>query len=84
MGDASFTSVPDHLPNSTRLPAFTSSGTSLPVSSRAPGPRAMTSPSIGFSLAVSGMIDGEELLIMKESDIMGIIEGQPAAKRKAA
>ena len=29
-------------------------------------------------------IDGEELLIMKESDIMGIVEGQPAAKRKAA
>ena len=29
-------------------------------------------------------IDGKELLIMKESDIMGIIEGQPAAKRKAA
>ena len=29
-------------------------------------------------------IDGEELLIMKESDIMGVIEGQPAAKRKAA
>jgi len=29
-------------------------------------------------------LDGEELLIMKESDIMGIIEGQPAAKRKAA
>ena len=29
-------------------------------------------------------IDGEELLIMKESDIMGIIEGAPAAKRKAA
>ena len=29
-------------------------------------------------------IDGEELIIMKESDIMGIIEGQPAAKRKAA
>ena len=28
--------------------------------------------------------DGEELLIMKESDIMGIIEGKPAAKRKAA
>jgi chaperonin GroES len=24
-------------------------------------------------------IDGEELLIMKESDIMGIIEGQPAS-----
>ena len=29
-------------------------------------------------------LDGEELLIMKESDIMGIIEGQPTAKRKAA
>jgi chaperonin GroES len=29
-------------------------------------------------------LDGEELLIMKESDIMGIIEGQPAAKRRAA
>ena len=28
-------------------------------------------------------LDGEELLIMKESDIMGIVEGQPAAKRKA-
>ena len=25
-------------------------------------------------------LDGEELLIMKESDIMGIIEGQPLAK----
>ena len=32
------TSVPDHLPNSTRSPAFTSSGMSLPLSSRAPGP----------------------------------------------
>src|SRR4051794_10187927 len=29
-------------------------------------------------------LDGEELLIMKESDIMGIIEGQPALKKKAA
>ena len=29
-------------------------------------------------------IDGEELLIMKESDIMGIIEGTPAGKKKAA
>jgi len=29
-------------------------------------------------------IDGEELLIMKESDIMGIVEGTPAAKKKAA
>ena len=29
-------------------------------------------------------LDGEDLLIMKESDIMGIIEGQPTAKRTAA
>jgi len=29
-------------------------------------------------------IDGEELLIMKGSDIMGIIEGASASKRKAA
>ncbi|HMD60356.1 MAG TPA: co-chaperone GroES [Opitutaceae bacterium] len=29
-------------------------------------------------------LDGEELLIMKESDIMGIVEGKPAGERKAA
>jgi chaperonin GroES len=29
-------------------------------------------------------IDGEDLLIMKESDVMGIVEGKPAAGRKAA
>jgi chaperonin GroES len=29
-------------------------------------------------------LDGEDLLIMKESDIMGIVEGTPAAKKKAA
>jgi chaperonin GroES len=29
-------------------------------------------------------LDGEELLIMKETDIMGIIEGQPATTKKAA
>jgi hypothetical protein len=28
-------------------------------------------------------LDGEELLIMKESDIMGIIEGQPASASHA-
>src|SRR5262249_18466897 len=49
-------SVPDHFPNSTRSPTLTSSGSSLPSSPRMPGPAAMTSPSIGFSLAVSGMI----------------------------
>ena len=29
-------------------------------------------------------LDGEELLIVKESDIMGVIEGAPAARKKAA
>ena len=29
-------------------------------------------------------LDGEELLIMKESDIMGIIEGAAAVRKKAA
>ncbi len=29
-------------------------------------------------------IDGQELLIMKESDIMGIIEGAASGKKKAA
>ena len=29
-------------------------------------------------------IDGEDLIIMKESDILGVIEGQPAASAKAA
>jgi chaperonin GroES len=29
-------------------------------------------------------IDGEDLLIMKESDIMGVIEGTRVAKKKAA
>jgi chaperonin GroES len=29
-------------------------------------------------------IDGEELLIMKESDVMGVIEGTPAKQKKAA
>ena len=29
-------------------------------------------------------LDGEELMIMKESDIMGVIEGHPSSKRKVA
>ncbi len=53
---SSLTSVPDHLPNSTRSPAFTPIGIRSPFSLRAPGPTARTSPCIGFSLAVSGMM----------------------------
>ena len=30
------------------------------------------------------VLDGEDLLIMKESDVMGVIEGASAAKKKAA
>ena len=29
-------------------------------------------------------LDGEDVLILKESDLMGVIEGAPAAARKAA
>ena len=29
-------------------------------------------------------IDGEELMIMKESDVMGVIEGKPAKAKKVA
>ena len=29
-------------------------------------------------------IDGEELLIMKESDVMGVVEGKPSSSKKAA
>jgi chaperonin GroES len=29
-------------------------------------------------------IDGEDLLIMKESDVMGVVEGAAAVKKKAA
>ena len=29
-------------------------------------------------------IDGEDLLIMKESDVMGVIEGKASSTRKAA
>ena len=29
-------------------------------------------------------VDGEDLLIMKESDILGIVEGAPVAKKKVA
>jgi len=29
-------------------------------------------------------IDGEDLMIMKESDLLGIIDAKPSSKRKAA
>src|SRR5579864_9392847 len=53
---SSLTSVPDHLPKSTRSPTLRSIGINLPDSSRPPGPTAAISPCEGFSLAVSGMM----------------------------
>src|SRR5262245_33072598 len=50
------TSVPLYLPIRTRSPFFTSSAIRLPSSVMRPGPTAITSPSWGFSLAVSGMM----------------------------
>ena len=46
------------------------------------GPEATDSspPSSGTDVK----IDGEDLLIMKESDVMGIIEGKAVTRRKAA
>src|SRR5215204_7585713 len=53
---SSLISVPPYLLTSTRSPFLTSNGTFLPLSSVLPVPRATTMPSVGFSLAVSGMI----------------------------
>src|SRR5262249_45482592 len=50
------TSVPLYLPISTRSPFFTSIAMRLPSSVSLPGPTATTSPSCGFSFAVSGMM----------------------------
>ncbi len=46
--------VPLYFPYITLSPTLRSSGTRSPFSYR-PGPTAMTSPCVGFSLAVSGM-----------------------------
>src|SRR3989442_6832949 len=51
---SSSTCEPVYFPYTTRSPTFSSIGTRWPFSIR-PGPTAMTSPWIGFSLAVSGM-----------------------------
>ena len=45
-----------------------------------PGERVL----FGKWLGTEVKIDGEDLLIMKETDVMGVIEGAPAAKKKAA
>jgi len=55
------TSVPDHLPNRTRLPTCTSSGTSLPPRRGRPA-YGDDFPLGGFFLAVSGMMMPPALL----------------------
>src|SRR5438067_3106057 len=49
-------SVPEYLPNRILSPTFTSRATLVPFSRTLPLPAASTSPSCGFSLAVSGMM----------------------------
>src|SRR6476659_647315 len=57
------TSVPPYLLKMTLSPTLTSSGTrSVPLSLKRPGPTATTSPSWGFSLAVSGMTRPEAVV----------------------
>src|SRR5882672_3955179 len=53
---SSLISVPPYLATSTRSPFFISKGTFLPLSSVLPVPRATIRLSMGFSLAVSGII----------------------------
>src|SRR6202035_877512 len=53
---STLTSVPPYLPKRTRSPTLTSSFRTVPSSRTLPLPTAMTSPSIGFSFAVSGMM----------------------------
>src|SRR6185436_4288257 len=53
---SSLTSVPPYLLTRTRSPTLTSKGIFLPLSSTLPVPSARMIPSVGFSLAVSGMM----------------------------
>src|SRR6185312_7632618 len=53
----------------TLSPTATSSGTRLPLSSMRPGPIAWTSPSWGFSLAVSGMTRPEAVVCSASSGL---------------
>ena len=52
----SLTSLPEYFPKRILSPTFTAMACSFPSSVTFPGPTAMTSPSCGFSLAVSGMM----------------------------
>src|SRR6185437_10408879 len=70
---AYFTSVPPYLLYSTTSPTLTSIGTRLvPASSKRPGPTARTSPSWGFSLAVSGITRPDAVVCSASSGLTTI------------
>src|SRR5690349_1497803 len=67
------TSVPPYLLYSTTSPTLTSTGTRLvPASSKRPGPTARTSPSWGFSLAVSGITRPDAVVCSASSGLTTI------------
>ena len=61
------TSEPDHLPNKTLSPTLTVIGIILPSSARKPSPTASTKPSLGFSLAVSGIMIPPAVFVFSSS-----------------
>ena len=58
-------------------PAMRAASSFLSISRRA------TSCCSGNGRATEVKIDGQDLLIMKESDVMGVIEGKAAVKKAA-
>src|SRR5690625_1429251 len=64
-----FSSVPPYLENTTLSPTLTSTGMRSPLSSKRPAPTATTSPSWGFSLAVSGMTRPEAVVCSASSGL---------------
>ena len=79
-----------------KLPAASSFPTPRKIVAIGPGGRDEAGKLIPIDLKVGDVIlfgkwsgtevkiDGEDLLIMKESDVMGVIEGGGTAKKKAA
>ena len=58
-----FSSVPPYLEKMTVSPSLTSTATRLPLSSRRPGPTAMTTASCGFSAAESGITRPDAVVV---------------------
>src|SRR5438105_2456600 len=78
------TSEPEYFPNRILSPAFTSSGIFLPSSPTFPVPAAITLPSCGFSLAVSGRMIPAEVAVdyndtqagLSKSELMARLRGK--------